>query len=228
VNQEQAIVDCQRQDVLGSLDFRAGDILAFYGSPRLPKRVRHLVPWWISLRTSSLRGCPKWSPSHVGILVRLPGVSEVGPLLVESTTLSRLPCLIRGEPVSGVQVHHPWDRIEEYTAGGGWVDVYRPHGWWALSDVEERLLTDLVEKRLLALSIDYDMGGAIWSGPNWVEWLGLTLPEDLSRLFCSETIAAIEMSLNRMNHKPAGRFNPGRLIRRLTFTGKVQRVARFV
>lgn len=198
------------------LDLRAGDILACYGSDLLSR--------YISLRTSSLRGTPKWSPSHVAIVVDLAvQKAEKQPLLVESTTLCRTPCLMAGQCVSGVQVHHPWDRIDEYTSRGGWVDVYRHHPAY---EIDSEKLTDLVERFLLSRAIPYDPVTAALSAPLWAWHLRFAPDEDLESLFCSEAIAFIEKQFGHLTGN-AGTYNPGRLVRRLTFDGVVKFHHRF-
>ncbi|MGE4000933.1 MAG: hypothetical protein AB7I48_12010 [Planctomycetaceae bacterium] len=194
-----------------------GDIAACYG-----------VDWTgrlISCGTASLWGPPglRWPPSHVAICCR----HDDGILWVESTSLCRHACLIRGCSAAGVQAHRPLNRIGDYVRAGGRVDVYRLSDINGLSATESRLLSRILIDHCVRKHVQYDLSGAVLSGTRAFQLSHLFPGADLERLFCSELIAAVLMRLGRMNHANPTRFNPGRLLRELVRTGKYRPVATF-
>jgi len=202
-------------------------VVACYGAPWW--RPWPLVPWWISMRTSSLTQRPRWAPSHVGLLVELAlGSGSKRPYLIESTTLAATPCLVRGERVSGIQVHDFWERCNEYASIGGWCEVYRPRGIWAEQAADNaHLLTDRVEKHYLARGVEYDWIEAALSGPRWLQLFdrlfGLRPYQSVDVVFCSEFAAEVLQSFGLLDGADApSAYHPGRLVRRLLKMGRYE------
>lgn len=172
--------------------FQPGDVLAFMG---------HGV-------TSRLIEWLTWGPSHVGIVCS----SSMGPVLVESTSLCKRPCLVAGMPVVGVQVHRPCERIEDY---GGRCKVYRLAPMWKLTSAESDRLTASLMGFVEARD-RYDYGRALLSATKVIKWLNY--PDEGSQ-FCSELCAGVLMRIGRLPvSNPAG-YNPGSLCRELRRTG---------
>ena len=195
-----------------AFDFQTGDVAACFGTDAAARI--------ITLGTASPlapRGL-RLGPSHVAILCEHRGM----PLWVESTTLCRHKCSVRGEPTAGVQAHTPMLRVGDYREAGGRVDVYRLTGVNRLSGEERRLLHRILIGHLLGRGGRYDLPGAILSG---TRLLRLLPGAKLNELFCSELVAAVLMRLGRMNHANPARFHPARLLRDLVRTGKASRVA---
>ena len=192
------------------MTFEPGDLLAFYGADRVSRI--------ITLATASPFGPRRLrlGPSHVGIVCEH---AKLGAILVESTTFSRLCCLVRGLSVSGCQAHFPQERIDECRRGGGTVDVYRLSPIDSLSLDESGLLTDILVKHFVRREVGYDLGGAIVSGTRVVKWLRGMPGADLDSLFCSELCAAVLMRLGRLCRANPTRFHPAMLLRRLVRQG---------
>jgi hypothetical protein len=194
-----------------------GDIAACFGTD--------LTGRFISWGTASLlapRGL-RIAPSHVAICCE----HEERAVWVESTTLCSHACLVRGRPVSGVQVHRPRLRIGDYVRAGGRVDIYRLSDIQRLSSAESRLLTRILIDHFVRRSVSYDVGGAMLSGTRVFQLTRCFPVASLDELFCSELVAAVLMRLGRMNHANPTRFHPGRLLRELVRQGTYRRVSRF-
>ena len=197
-----------------TFDFRPGDLAACFGRGAAARVIS-----WATASPLAPHGL-RVGPSHVAVVCQHRG----RPLWVESTTLCRRPCMMRGRPVAGVQAHPPEARVRDYAGAGGRVDVYRFVGFAALSGEEEALLHRLLVRDAVGGAGRYDLGGALVSG---TRLLRLLPGAELRTLFCSELAAAAVMRLGRMNHENPARFHPARLLRRLVRTGKVARVASF-
>jgi hypothetical protein len=196
------------------VDFQPGDIAACWGGD--------LAGRGISLATASLlapRGL-RWGPSHVAIIARRADRS----FWIESTTLSRRACSIRGRIVPGVQAHAPADRLSDYRAAGGHVAIYRLIPIESLSTAETRLLERLLLDHILPSGAAYDLGGALLSGTRVFQFSRLFPGADLTRLFCSELIAAVLMRLGRLPRGNPTRYSPAWLLRTLVRNGTYQRV----
>ena len=173
--------------------FKAGDILGFSGAS--------LVSDVINLATF---GLPRWSISHVGILAEV----DDRLLLVESTTLDRLPCAIQHKCVEGVQAHVPADVILAYRGRVWQYPLYR-----SLYEAESKRLTRFL---LSKIGESYDKIGAYRAAGVGFSWLESKLhPENLHSLFCSELDAAAYREIGIMPCENAGRFNPNYLVRSL-------------
>ncbi len=187
-------------------DWQAGDLVACYG--------RDAVSRCISWGTASLFRRPAVGPSHVAMMVP---VTPHGLLWVESTSLTRTPCVVRGTRVRGVQAHFPEDRLADYA--GGRVEVYRLAPIEKLSRHETGFLSTVVARHFLSREITYDVGGALLSGTRVFQLSRLFPAADLNSLFCSELVAALLMRLNRLARDNPGRFHPARLLSELLRTG---------
>lgn len=195
--------------------FQPGDIAACHGADWTSRVIR-----WGTASPFPPRGL-RLGPSHVALMCLWRGEM----IWAESTTLCRIPCLVRGQRVSGAQAHRPEERIAEYLEGGGRVDIYRLVHFHRLSLDESRLLTRLILDEFIDPGISYDLGGAILSGTRVFQCSRFFPGANLEHLFCSELVAAVVMRLNRLNHTNPTRYNPARLLRELVRTGKYERVA---
>ena len=194
------------------MTFEPGDIAACYGTCRVSQMIRY--------GTASPFG-PKrlrLGPSHVAILVDHP---QYGTIWVESTTLSRLVCLVKHHHASGIQAHDPYDSVAEYEAAEGWVDVYRPTKLYRFTHEENLFLTNLVV-RLIGESVSYDAPGALLAGTKVFKLSRLFPGADLNKIFCSELVAALLQRLNRMNKRNPAKYHPAGLIRQLVNQGTYQ------
>lgn len=192
------------------MDFRPGDLAACYGTDWTARTISWGTASLLAPRRLRL------GPSHIAILCHYQG----DLVWVESTTLCASPCLIRGEPVAGVQVHRPRDRIDDYVQNHGRVDIYRLTPINGLSIAESQLLTTILIDHLVRNETRYDLQGALLSGTRVFQLSRLFPGANLEQLFCSELVAAVVMRLNRLNHSNPTRFNPARLLRQLVVSGK--------
>ena len=144
------------------------------------------------------------------------------PVWVESTTLCRHPCVILGRQTSGVQVHLPEARIDDYVSAGGRVDLYRLSPVDRLSHDESNLLTRVLIKHFIGRMVGYDTGGALLSGTRLFKRTRLLPQADLNELFCSELAAKVFMRLGRLNRDNPTRYNPANLFRQLVREGTIQ------
>lgn len=198
------------------MDFAPGDIAACYGRDWQSR----LISWGTASVLAPRR--LRVGPSHVAILCE-----HAGDLAwVESTTCCPSPCLIRGRPVAGVQAHRPRDRIADYAAQGGHVDLYRLTEINRLEASESQLLSTILIDHFLLPGRPYDVAGALLSGTRLFQLTRLFPGANLDELFCSELVAAVAMRLNRMNHANPTRFNPARLLRTLVESGKYRCLGR--
>jgi hypothetical protein len=175
-------------------EVKAGDLIAFSGDS------------WISdLVNVATYGIPRWGVSHVGIM----GEARDGRLLLfESTTLDGLPCEIQGVHFNGTQAHS-LDAVVAAYRGKIWhYPLYRP-----LYDSERQRLTQFLME---SIHTPYDEMGAMRSagvGLSWVE--SLFRDEDLTKIFCSEWLAAAYSVIGLHATSNASRWNPNRLVRSL-------------
>jgi len=197
------------------MDFKPGDIAACHGDDWTSRVIR-----WGTCSLFSPPGL-RLGPSHVALICDW----RKEMVWVESTTLCSRSCLLRGDRVSGAQVHQPIDRISDYLHHGGRVDIYRLSHFHRLSSQESHLLSRLVLNDFVRVNVRYDMGGALLSGTRVFQMTRLFPGANLDQLFCSELVAAVVMRLNRMNHANPSRFHPARLLRELVRTGKYRRYA---
>lgn len=205
-------------DATGLAEFRPGDIAACYGRDPISQLIR--------LATCSPWRSPRVGPSHVAILCpaaiqpATPQGERQQPtklLWVESTTRCPTPCLMQERRAQGVQVQRIEDRLGQYRATAGRVDLYRLSPLWELDREEQFRLTMTL---LSHVGLAYDLRGAIRSGTRLYARLPIFPPACLESLFCSELLAAVLMRLGRLNHANPTRYNPARLLRELLATGK--------
>lgn len=196
-----------------------GDIAACYGRGWMDRLIR--------LETGSLFGPPglRLGPSHVAILASTRSLNRrrlSETVWCEATTLCMRPCLLREDRVSGIQVHRPKDRIADYVAIGGRVEIYRLVEFDRLMAPESKQLMRMVHY-LSRHKVGYDYHGAVTSGTRVWKWRR-SLTSDLDSLFCSEFIAAVLQRLGRMNRRNPTVYNPASLLRELVRTGVYRRV----
>jgi hypothetical protein len=179
---------------------RPGDIIAFAGSD--------FTSAVIQLGTFSL---PGHGFSHVGIV----GVLHGEPIIYESTTYGRPPCLRQGKPVSGVQAHRLDDLMEATPGSKVWHYPLRRELYHHESD---RLCWFLDR----CIGLPYDLRGAIRSGGASFNLLQTVLrKENLASVFCSELVAAALVDIGVFQTKSASRWNPNKLVRALRRQGTI-------
>lgn len=171
----------------------------------------------ISYGTSSLFGPKrlKFGPSHVAMSVYL---KPFGYVWLESTSLCTRPCLYHNVQKSGIQVHRPVDRIDDYLNQGGRIDVYRLTQIDRVHSCETSKLTEVCWDLIYA-NASYDLGHALISGTRVFKYSRLLPGADLEQLFCSELCAAILQAMGRMNRIDPGVYNPACLLRTLIRQG---------
>lgn len=157
-------------------------------------------------------GIPFWSLSHVGIIADLDALHAARPtdaplsLLFESTTLSRLRCVVQGERVRGVQVHFPADVIADYPGKAWHYPLATP-----LRPLASARLTSFL---LRQIGKDYDQIGAFRAGGVGYSWLESRLrPENLESLFCAELCVAAHRKVGVFRTKHASRWSPNAFVR---------------
>lgn len=200
---------------------RPGDLVACWGTDPLSR----LISWGTAspLAPAGMR----LSPSHVAIVCRSVryGTARSGfAIWVESTSLCDHPCLIRGEKVSGCQAHLPEERVMDYCAAGGRVEVFRPTPIYSLDTREEELLSTILLKHFVGPGLAYDFGGAFLSSRRF-RTLPRLLCADREKLFCSELCAAAIQRIGRLSLRNPSWYHPGRLTRELYQLGTFQRFA---
>lgn len=170
---------------------KPGDLLGFSGDS------------WASAGINLVTyGIPFWSLSHVGIL----GEHGGELLLFESTTLSDLPCLVRGECFAGTQAHRTGDIVSAYRGKVWHYPIYRP-----LFDDERGRLNDFLIRHT---GLPYDAIGAFRSGGIGYSWIESKLRlADLSSLFCSEFCCAAHAAIGLFITDHVSRWSPNRFVR---------------
>jgi hypothetical protein len=194
-----------------------GDLFACYG--------RDFVSRAVSLATFFPWAPPglRVGPSHVAIVAE-----HGGELLwIESTTLAHRPCCIQRLTVAGVQAHSPADRVNDYLAEGGAVELFRLVEIESLARTEAALLSHILVDHFLRASLPYDLRGALLSGTRVFQWSRLFPGADLQQLFCSELVAAVYMRLGRLPRGNPTRYNPARLLRAIVRHGTIRRTHRW-
>lgn len=180
------------------LDWRAGDLLLFYGRDWMSRAIE----------------IGTWGPSHVGMICNF---RQAGPQLVESTTLCDLPDSMDFSFRKGVQFHDPFDRIRAYA---GRIERMRlADGWWLDNEEKDVLCRWLIHVR----GLPYDLRGALISGTRVFKWTSLAPYADRSSLFCSELCAGALMRLGRLPLSNPSAYNPASLARRLQRCGTYSR-----
>lgn len=164
----------------------------------------------ISATTSSLLGTPKWSPSHVALIVRTSPEVELSlgetSLWVESSTLIPRHCILQNRQVVGLQAHKIKDRLEDYPLGN--VVSYRLRRPYALSDLEEEYLSTYVFDDVLRTPYDIPKPG--W----WTNIIKTALFKDTNILLCSEFVQDVLIHLGRASNKNPSNASPGSFLRR--------------
>lgn len=202
---------------LANIEFQPLDIAACYGTGLTAKTIRYgTASLWAPHRL-------RLGPSHVAVLCKFQG----NMVWMESTTLCPHPCVILGYQLDGCQAHLPEERIRDYVAAGGHVDLYRLSPIDRLSQHESDLLTTILVKHFIGQRVTYDLGGALLSGTRLFKRTHLLPQADLNELFCSELVAAVLMRLGRMNRANPTQFNPASLLRLLVRQGTYQFEQRF-
>lgn len=179
---------------------RPGDLLAFVGTD--------LAAAVIQLGTFSLPGL---GFSHVGVASFLHGE----PLIYESTSCGRPPCIRAGQVVSGVQAHRLDDLLDATAGQTVW---HYPLRRQLYAHEQDRLAYFLDTH----IGLPYDLAGAVRSGGFVFNVLQSVLrKENLSALFCSELVAAALVDVGVFQTKSASRWSPNKLVRALRRHGAI-------
>lgn len=174
---------------------KPGDLIGFSG--------RSLLAHAINL--GSL-GVPFLGLSHVGIVGHL-GYDLV--LYESTTTVDDMPCLVRGEVVTGVQCHPIADRVEAFSGRVWHYPLRRP-----LPAEQAKWLAHRLESLCLN-ACPYDYIGA-WNSRSMLIALAMRAKfgkEDLREVFCSEMVAHEWAAMNILKTWNASRWNPNGLAR---------------
>lgn len=171
--------------------FKSGDIIAFSGSG-----------WKSDLINLATYGIPRISASHIGIVAEYYGEY----LLFESTSLSNLPCRIRGNRIKGSQAQRLAARCRDYRGKVWHYPLFR-----SLYRHEAERLTEFLVN---SLGRPYDEIGAFRSGGLAFGWLeSIIHAPNLATLFCSEWVAAALSNIGLLRTTHVSKWNPNRLIR---------------
>jgi hypothetical protein len=181
------------------MTYQPGTILAFSGNYFQPD-----YPWLTVSAGIRIRcGWPLFPAlwSHVGLIVdiRAADIEDArycagfdaakydyvkayppGTCLLESTTMLDAPCLVTGEPISGVQCTLPVNRIDTYRGRVASMEPIRPLDEWQRSELARLALSQcrtLYDGRGVAL-----IGTVVW------KHLRSTRAADRSSYFCSELV----------------------------------------
>lgn len=181
--------------------FQVGDLLLFAGG-ELESRLIAMAT------TPPCFWCwPNWRlVSHIGICFARHGAIE----LIESTTLTDLPCRVTGRPIKGVQVHLPQERLANYY---GRVYCMRPQ--WRYRP-ESHTSGELTRFLTSFVGTPYDMLGAIRCGTRWIHGA------DWRRVFCSKVVRAALEQIHLAAVSNANSWSPSSLARNLHWTGRFQ------
>lgn len=159
----------------------------------------------VAINCASL-GLPLWDLSHIGIVARHP--DHPWPLLCESTSLYREPCVVQSKILDGVQWHKISERIRGYR---GLVWHYR-----LKVPLDRYESADLAAFLVEMTGRGYDALGALGARDTLLAALvRLGRAEDLISLFCSELCAAAGRAMGRFPHvRNASGYSPNRLARK--------------
>lgn len=176
--------------------FRPADLMLVSGKAPVSRLIKAgTCSYWDAFR--SVLGFPNWRCiSHVGILANYAGQT----LLFESTTLSPLPCVIRGGLHDGMQAHQPREWLTA-VEGNIWVASLQKH--YTLDEDNSHALTDFLIEHIEA---DYDPRGALDAGLHWSRGC------DLSTVFCSEVVGQALMVADVIERNDPSRITPVSLI----------------
>ena len=188
-----------------SITVQPGDIIGFSGEC--------FTSDFINIATY---GIPRWGISHVGVMGEAP---DGRLLLFESTTLDGLPCEITGVPFNGAQAHS-LDAVVKAYQGKVWhYPLCR-----TLYENERQRLTQFL---MGTIHTPYDEMGAFRSGGVGLSWIeSLFREQDLTKIFCSEWVAASLACVGLWTTDNISRWNPNRLTRRLRSAGVICRPRR--
>lgn len=205
-----------RIDPAPPVSYSSGDLVLFSGTGSISRAIQAAT-------------CSCFS--HVGItcLVRRSQVDAAGQgvserwaeqgwaarmLLVESTTLTTLPCEVLAARVRGVQAHAPGARLADYRGRAWRLPIAAD---WRLTEQEESALGLWL---LLRLGKPYDRRQAVLSALRTTRWLPCLGIADASEEYCAELVVGALKLVRRLpvDVSPAT-FTPGGLVRRLLKAG---------
>lgn len=187
------------------MQLKAGSIIGYCG-----------YGWQPSVINLATCGWPGVGVHHVGIVSEYDGQ----PLVYESTTGDRPPCVRTGKINLGTQAH----TVEQLTALPAFTKlwVYEPRR--ELYAHEKVRLSAFLES---TLSLPYDMDGAIGAGGFGFNLLSAFFcGENLSSFFCSELCAAALVATGTIDTDDASKWSPNKLCRYLLSIEKYSVVGR--
>ena len=167
-----------------------GDLILFSGK-KFPSRMIQLGGW------------TAWS--HVGIVIALDGWDTL--MILESTTLSKLPDVLSGEQRSGVQMHRLSERLRTYPGSFAYrklIGERTPDVLQSMIDFHKEFGQHPYEESYLELlRAQYDGPG----GHN---------EEDLTSLFCSELVAELYQRMGVISDElESNEYTPKNLAKRM-------------
>lgn len=166
----------------------------------------------IQLATFSL---PGRGYSHVMIVGSLHG----RPILYESTSFERPPCVRSEKQIAGVQAHWPEDILDDPA-----VKVFHAPLRRELYRHEEDRLNHFLDCKI---GQPYDFIGAGKSGGFILKFLSAFLrDEDMSTIFCSELAIAALNDIGLVQTRSASKFSPNSLYRAMRCRGLVDKAKR--
>lgn len=183
-----------------------GDIIATSGKSAMSRGIQAGT---LSIPNFGPLGRWGWAGfSHVGIVANVLGK----PIVYESTSMGRPPCLRTNRPnPNGVQAHYMQDILD----GGG--DVWHLPLRWPLNADDSEQLTAKLEQFLMT---PYDMLGAFRSGGYLFRTVqAMVHRENLDLIFCSELVVRALVHVGRIRTANAGAWSPERLARHVRREG---------
>lgn len=146
---------------------KTGDVISFSGKGHTSNIIKEVTDSDIS---------------HVGIVLKKTIVeNQERILLIESTTLNKLPDVFTGKKFKGVQVQYLSDRIKDYKGQVYWHGLQR-----TLKPMEKQALITFL---MLQHQLEYDSKQAIGAGVDIFDILFSNI-ENHDEFFCSELVAA--------------------------------------
>lgn len=158
---------------------------------------------------------PGHGVSHVGII----SLYGAEPLVYESTTFGRPPCILQAREVRGAQAHKLDDWLKF-----GMDKVWHYPMRRELYEDEALRLRYILDR---TLGTPYDLVGALRSGGFLSRmWHSVLHKEDLASVFCSEFVAQALVEVGVLQTANASSWNPNRLCRTLVKNGVCGRPSR--
>lgn len=142
------------------------------------------------------------------------------PILYESTSFGRPPCVRAGQVVCGVQAHWPEDIIKPSRDATYYHAPLRRELYWHEQNRYQEYLDSVLGR-------GYDFYGAAKSGGFLLRYaMSMVARESNAHLFCSELCAEALVYTGVWNNRHYSRWNPNSLYRRLYLQGIINKAKR--